>query len=141
VREGLEDTPWERLTGRLLLGSDRFVQIVRRTLQGNIKEQPALRALQVRPAWSEVVRALERVKREHWLQFRDRHRDWGRDLGLYLGRTRCGLSLRELGELAGGLDYRTVSWTVARFTRLLAKDKQIRKSLEHVQRHLKNPET
>jgi hypothetical protein len=32
----------------------------------------------------------------------DRPKDWGRDLALYLGRTRCELKLRELGELAGG---------------------------------------
>src|SRR5436189_4806881 len=30
----------------------------------------------------------------------------------------------------GGLDYRTVSWIVARFTRPIGKNKQIRKSLE-----------
>jgi hypothetical protein len=127
--------------GRLLLGTERFLQSVRRTLQGNIKEQPALRLLQARPGWPEVIRALEKVKGERWLDFRDRHRDWGRDLALYLGRTRCGLALREIGELAGGLDYRTVSWNVARFARLIEKDKQVRKSLEHVQKHIQNPET
>ena len=49
--------------------------------------------------------------------------------------------MRELGELAGGLDYRTVGWIVARFTRLIAEDKQIRKSLDHAEKHIQNPET
>ena len=141
VREGLEESPWDKLTGHLVLGSQTFLRSVRHTLKGNIKEQPALRALQARPAWAQVVRALEDIKGEPWIRFRDRHRDWGRDLALYLGRTRCGLSLRELGELAGGLDYRTVGWIVARFTRLIAEDKQIRKSLDHAEKHIQNPET
>ena len=33
--------------------------------------------------------AVERVKGEKWMEFRDRHGDWGRDAALWLGR-RCG---------------------------------------------------
>ena len=141
IREGLLESPWEKLAGRLILGSQTFITRVRQSLRGNIKEQPALRALQPRPEWPQILRALEAIKGEPWRAFRDRHRDWGRDMALYLGRTQCGLTLRQLGELVGGLDYRTISWTVARFTQLIAHDKQIRKSLHHVQKHIQNPET
>ena len=49
--------------------------------------------------------------------FRDRHGDWGRDAVLYLGRKLCGMKLRELAELAGGMDDATVEMGVLRFER------------------------
>lgn len=35
--------------------------------------------------------------------------DWGGELALYLGRKQCGLNLTEMGALAGGIDYATIS--------------------------------
>jgi len=35
--------------------------------------------------------------------FADRQGDWGRDLALTVGRMRCGLTLRELGDHAGSM--------------------------------------
>ena len=69
---------------------------------------------------------VEAMKGQKWEQFRDRYRDWGRDLALYLGRKYCGLRLKELGERAGGLDYRSVSWAVDRFAKRAAKEKELR---------------
>ena len=54
-------------------------------------------------------------------KFRDVHGDWGRDLVLYVGRRRCALKLRELGELAGGVDDATVGMAVRRFEQRLQR--------------------
>jgi hypothetical protein len=53
--------------------------------------------------------------------------NWGRDLTLWLGRMHCGLKLRELGELAGGLDYATVSVAMRRWAERVATDKKLMK--------------
>ncbi len=63
----------------------------------------------------------ESLRRERWQTFRDRYGDWSRDLALYLGQRRCGIKLKELGKLAGGIDYGSVSgairWLEMRATR------------------------
>jgi hypothetical protein len=60
---------------------------------------------------------------------------------LYLGRKYCGLKLKELGERAGGLDYRSVSWAVDRLAKRAAKEKELRAVLAVGQKKIQNPET
>jgi chromosomal replication initiation ATPase DnaA len=48
-------------------------------------------------------------------------------LVLYLGRRKCGLKLKELGDLAGEMDYAAVSAAVKRFERRLARDSKLRR--------------
>ena len=98
---------------------------IRAVISGDAREQPALRQLAVRPNWAAVVAIVERLKGEPWAAFRDRRRDWGRDLALYLGRQHCQLKLHQLGELAGGIEYTTVAMAVRRFEKLLARDKKL----------------
>ena len=69
----------------------------------------------------DVVRAVEAVKGEAWIEFRDRHGDWGRDLALYLARRHCGLTLAELGARAGGLRYAAVGPAIRSFERKLSR--------------------
>ncbi|HZL43723.1 MAG TPA: transposase [Verrucomicrobiae bacterium] len=127
VREGVEESLWEHLEGRLILGSRHFIEEVSKQLRGSDREQPQRRALARRPKWEEVVKAVERVRGETWPRFRDRYGDRGRDLALYFGRKAAGLGLRELGMVAGGLDYATVSVAIKRFERRMTQDKNLRK--------------
>ena len=68
----------------------------------------------------------------------DRPKDWGRDLALYLGRTRCGLKLRELGELAGGIDYATDSNRVKGFRLRLEADVALERLVRQIRHNLEN---
>jgi len=129
VREGLAESPWERVQAQVALGTAAFVRQLREGLSGNAREQPGLRQLRVRPTLVEVIGRLEKLKGENWEAFRDRHGDWGRDLVLYLGREDCGLKLRELGEAVGGIDYVSVGSAVKRFERHLAKDSVLAEQL------------
>jgi len=140
VREGLPASPWESLTARIALGSAAFVAALRSRLSGDVKEQPSWRALCPRPGWEDVVAALERVRGERWIEFRDRHGDWGRDLALYMARRRCGMTLKELGQAVGGLDYRSVGWAVRQTDRRLQRDAQWRRRLGQVEDEIKKPE-
>ncbi|HEY2801754.1 MAG TPA: hypothetical protein VGI85_14275 [Chthoniobacterales bacterium] len=77
-----------------------------------------------------MIAIVSKLKEESWEQFRDRHGDWGRDLALWLGRTHCGLRLRELGELAGGIDYSTVSIAIIRWRERAQAGKNLRRAQE-----------
>ena len=72
-----------------------------------------------------------------WEDFCDRYGDWGRDLALWAGRKYGGLSLREAGEKAGGLDYVTVSVAVRRLERRAVKDGAIQSALASMERKCK----
>lgn len=57
-----------------------------------------------------------------------------------LGRRAGRLSLRQLAELAAGLDYTTTGAAVSRFHRRLAKDVQLARMIKQIQNELSNIE-
>jgi chromosomal replication initiation ATPase DnaA len=81
-----------------------------------------LKSIGTRPTWGELVAAVEELRGLAWKQMRGKRGDWGRDLVWYVGRKLGGMSLKTLGEQAGGSDYATVSAAVKRMERRLQKD-------------------
>lgn len=138
VREGLEQSPWEALVEQVILGTDKFIATVRQQWRGSERESRGLKRLRGLPTWEEAVQVVERLQGQRWEQFRDRHGDCGRDLVLYLGRRRCGMKLRALGELAGGIDYVSVSGAIRRLEQRAQKEKSFRKLLHHVLAQIEN---
>ena len=130
VREGLKESPWEHVQAQLVLGGREFLDEIRRQVGVASRKQPQRRALAPRPSWEAVVKAIEKVRGEKWEAFRDRHGDWGREAALYLGRTRSGLRLRELGVAVGGADYAAVSAAIKRFELRLKRDRSLRKTAD-----------
>jgi len=141
AREGVAESPWERLTAGLVLGENQFVARMRKLAQGNRQQQPALRTLQRRRGLAEVIGCVEGMKGERWASFRDRHGDWGRDVVLLLGRKLCGMKLRELAELAGVSNEATVALAVQRVVARAAKDAGLRAQIAAAQRQLLNVKT
>ena len=69
---------------------------------------------------------------------RGKRGDWGRDLVWYVGRKLGGMSLKALGERAGGSDYATVSAAIKRMERRLEKDSALRDKVRDLRsRYLK----
>lgn len=127
IRGDLAASPWENLVEQVVLGSAKFLKSLRQAWRGDERESRGLKELRGMPTWEQVLAVVERVRGEPWAQFRDRYGDWGRDLALYLGRTRCGLKLKALAVLAGGIDYVSVSSAVRRFSQRAMRDKSYRK--------------
>ena len=136
LREGLLESPWERLEAGILLGSVDFVRRWRDRVTGDAREQPQLKRLQPRPTLTEVVRAVERIKGEPWERFRDRYGDWGRDMVVYVARRHGGLRLRELAAATGGLDYGSVAMISKRFAKRLLADRLLRQQYERIKTQL-----
>ena len=126
------ESPLERAASGFLLGSQAWIERMRRLLAGDRKEQKAFRSLEKRPEWQQVREAVETVKGEKWRAFCDRHGDWGRDMAFYIARRRCGMSLRDLGEKAKVSNYYAVAQSIRRMSKMLLKDKALRRSLEDV---------
>jgi hypothetical protein len=112
IRVVCRESPWERVEAQWILGGAALKERARSLLRGSGRERSGSR--QLRRHEFGAVAVVSQLKEEAWEDFRDRYGDWGRDLALWLSRMHCGLRLRELGELAGGLDYTTVSAATTR---------------------------
>jgi chromosomal replication initiation ATPase DnaA len=126
IREGIEESPWEQVQGQLILGGATLKNKAQRFLRGDRREQRAIGQLQRRQV-SEIIEVVSQLKGEAWKEYRDRRGDEGRDLVLWLARRYCGLRLRELGQLAGGLDYAAVSVAMTRFAQRMRTDRPLAK--------------
>jgi len=69
-------------------------------------------------------------------ELRDQDGDWGRDMVLYLARRRSGLSLKAVGEQAGGMDDKAMSQAVARLSCRLNGDASLRRIVSRCLRQL-----
>ena len=85
-----------------------------------------------------LVAAVEKEKGERWSAFRDRYGDWGRDVALMLGRLECGLKLGELGELCGGMDYRSVGTAVMKMRKRVREDEEAKGIYERIRETLQS---
>ena len=125
----------------LVLGTAAFARNLRRPLVGNPRE-PSQHERLVRPvSWARIIAVVEPAKQERWGEFSGRHGDWGRDAALWLGRGAGRLSLAQLGELAGGMDYAAVGQAVSRFDKRRLKEPTLRRQMNHMKAQLSNVET
>jgi REP element-mobilizing transposase RayT len=133
VRQGMTERLWDRLVGGMVLGSAAFAQALRRQARGNAQEQTEFRRLAPRVSWERIVGAVERVKGQDWETFCEQHGDWGRDAALWLGRKRGRLTLRELGEDAGGMNCVAVGQALRRFARRLEREARLRGTMTRIE--------
>src|SRR6267154_1141647 len=141
VRQGALECPWDRLVAGMALGSEAFARRLLQQVKGNAREQPALGKLAGRVDWQRIISTLEEAKGESWVEFSQRHGDWGRDAALWLGRRYGRYRLRELGKLAGGTDYAAVGQAIGRFAKRLAQAGQLQRELKGIEKRLSNVET
>ena len=87
--------------------------------------------------FDEIVTKVERIKGEKWNEFRDRYGDWGRDMVLWAGRRYGGMTLKTLGEKAGGMDYVAVALAVRRLEVQAKRNKSLRRLMTRLAKECK----
>jgi REP element-mobilizing transposase RayT len=132
ISRGFVERPWDHLVGGLVLGQDLLKRIAK-SIKGDRREQPGMRRLSVHPTFQQVVDAMETIKSEPWSHFVNRVGDSSRDVVLEVARRRCGLTLKALGEAAGGLDYRCVATAIRRIRKHALKDHELRSQIQQVE--------
>jgi hypothetical protein len=100
------------------------------------RESSGRRARRRRAGWVAAVSAVEKARGERWVDFRDRHGDWGRDLILWLARRTTALTVKELGPQAGSMDYAAVSETVRSFERAKRRLKDVQAARKRAEQFL-----
>jgi len=141
VKQGLKEDDLAALKARLLLGSRAFVEAIKRRVKKVSKEQPERKVLERHVSFDQIVAVVEAMRGMKWDQFCDKHGDESRDMVLYLARRRSGLTLREIGELAGGLDYKAIGKATERFCHRLKTDAVLQAQTTKCRRQLSLVET
>lgn len=126
VKQGVQEGKYAQWRGRLIIGTQRFIERTGALLKGEYREQPQRKQLERHRQFEEVAGVVAKAKGEGWEQFCNRHGDWGRDMVLLLARRCGGLSLKELGIRVGGLDYGAVSEAIRRMERRLESDRKLK---------------
>jgi hypothetical protein len=139
VTQGVDEGFLSKLKDRIALGSEAYIDQVR-TLCTADREYEGRHILERRCCWADIVHAVELAKDSKWDVFAYVRGDWGRAASYYLARKYACMTLAEIGDAAGGVDYAAVSAMEKRFEARLARDGQMRAKIAELQRIL-NVET
>jgi putative transposase len=132
------ETDWkEELSATLLLGSDEFVGRMKKLLKGNRREQTGLRkAGGETVSWKAISATISEVWSQDWAKLEAGHGNGALGAALYLARKHSDQTLRELGGLAGGMQYPAVTMAIRRLAKRLETDKALAKKVNRVERIL-----
>jgi len=114
ITRGEDPEEFKRLRGRVAIGTMAFVEGAKKLVGRVTKEQPDRSFAARLVSFEQIVEIAEKETGKKWDEF-GRYGDPRRDLVLYLARMRSGLTLAQIGEKAGGMEYKTVSMAVKRF--------------------------
>jgi chromosomal replication initiation ATPase DnaA len=120
----------ERLRDAIAVGSAAFSEKVRKVLRQSDREFAGRYQARKAATLPSVIKAVERhVGTPVVLGKRG---GLGRDMALKLARDLCGLTLRELGAQMGGVDYASVHMAIRRLEQKMAKQSDLRKTMDRL---------
>ena len=134
LRQGRWESPWDRLVGGLVLGSEGFARKVLKSGRLNREQQTPARRLERsgRPSIESVIQAAERILGQPWNRLLTAHGDWGRD-GVLFVATRYGrFRIQELLKEVPGLRYSAAALAIQRFGRAATSDRERSKFVERL---------
>ena len=126
IGQGIDPVFSEGMKNNLALGRSEFLDMAK-TLCSADRETVGKRMLRSKIGWDDALSSIEKVKGCKWTEFLGVRGDWGRAAVCYLSRKHAGMTLREIGKAAGGMDYAAVSMMLKRFEKRLPSDEVVRK--------------
>jgi putative transposase len=136
---GQWETDWrDSVKATILLGSDRFIQKMLGVLKGDRREQTGLRLKErLSVDWVDIIEAITEVWDQQWDALANSRGNGALPAAFFLGQRYAGLRLKEMGELAGGVEYPAVNAAIARFERRLKIDRELQKKFKKIAKKLK----
>jgi hypothetical protein len=133
------ETDWKaELKATLLLGSKNFVEQVTSLPKGNRREQTGVRQASVgRLTWPAITAVVSEQWGQDWETLEAGHGNGALAAALYFGLQYSDKTLRELGQLAGGMQYPAVTMAIRRFAKRLEADKTLAKKMKELTKMLR----
>ena len=121
----------------MLLGPREFVERMKKLLEGDHREQTGIRkAKEGNLNWETITSAISEVWGQDWEVLRAGYGTGALAAALYFGRNYSDRTLRELGQLAGGMQYPAVTMAIRRFGKRLESDKSLAKKVKRLNKLL-----
>ena len=135
---GALETDWKgELSATLLLGPNEFVVRMKKLLKGDRREQTGLRkAGGETVSWKAISATIGEVWGQDWETLAAGHGNGALGAALYLARKHSDKTLRELGGLAGGMQYPAVTMAIRRLAKRLETDKSLARKVKRAERML-----
>jgi putative transposase len=132
------ETDWKtEIKASLLLGPGDFVQRMKKRLSGDRREPTGLRkANQGILRWERITAAVSQVWGQDWESLRTSYGASALAAALYLARNHSDQTLRQLGVLAGRMQYPAVTMAIHRFGQRLKADKTLARKVKRLERML-----
>jgi putative transposase len=125
------------LKATLLLGPGEFVERMKKLLEGDHREQTGIRqAKEGSLSWERITSAVSEVWGQDWELLQAGHGNGALGAALYFGRNYSDRTLRELGQLAGDMQYPAVTMAIRRFGKRLESDEALGKRVKRLSRML-----
>ena len=81
--------------------------------------------------------AIQTLELSPWEDFANRHGDAGLGMAFYVARRCTGLTLRQLGVSAAGMDYSAMAASIKRFAPRLQRENSVRAQLQAILNQIK----
>jgi hypothetical protein len=105
----------ERLRDNFALGTEAFRRKIYAIGREKSREISGGKELRLRVAYDDMVKAAEKLTGEKLEEHIRRRGSRIKPLVIWAGRKACGLTLRQIGERLGGMDYNAVSMAMKRW--------------------------
>ena len=115
VSGGFDVAFMESLANGVALGGAAFLEKVREISGKPMRDVTNKKELCARISWVRLIEVAERVRGEEWAVFGFRRGDPAKAVVFLMARRYCGMSLKEIGDAAGGVDYAAVSDRIRRY--------------------------
>jgi putative transposase len=133
-----EDSWKESVKASVLHGAEEFVADMLEELKGDRREQRAMREKErLRLEWPRIIAAISEVWKAPWEEVSRKRGNGAVGLAFFLGQRHAGITLRDLGEHMGDVEYPAVSAAIARFQNRLRTDRSLQRRVKQVEKLLK----
>jgi hypothetical protein len=143
VLEGIEEgcpNPFAKAVGRIMLGSEDFVERIKARFLANgedIRELPSLRVMTENVEPERVLGVISEALGAAAERLTARGKcTVERGLAMEAVYRYCGLTQPRIGELFGGVDYSTVSVTRKRFLQRMKQDPHVHRTFTRITREI-----
>jgi REP element-mobilizing transposase RayT len=144
VSDGIErgyDTPWQKVTGQVVLGQEGFVDNIKSKLagEGTVREQPSAREFSAKSTAVIIREVCKRlgVKEQEIIGKRTGAKDQ-RAAAMEMLYRHGQISQAAIGKVLGGLDYTTVSRERKRLRERAQQDKKLGAVLREIEESLRD---
>ena len=140
LAQGVSEPFQEKLKTGMALGTEKFLRKIRALCKAG-RETSGKKVLRQRVDFDELVKSVEKLKKEKYDKITSMRNDWGKPLIMWGARMFCGMTLREIGDRIGNLDYGAVAMTIRRFEKKSKKDQFLRSKMKLLKKEMFNVKT